>query len=101
MHDFDVMVLGGGSAGSSAARAAVDACKTRLDKIPTIIKRFRQTVLADATSGRLTEEWRSSSRTGSVIRVAAATLYFSFRHYSDLYPKCWASPTQERSSDHW
>ena len=35
----------------------VDACKERLDKIPTILKRFRQSVLAAACSGRLTEDW--------------------------------------------
>ncbi len=39
--------------------AKVDACKVRLDKVPEIIKRFRQSVLADATSGRLTENLRS------------------------------------------
>ena len=38
--------------------AKVDTCKARLDKVPEIIKRFRQSVLADATSGRLTEDWR-------------------------------------------
>jgi len=38
--------------------AKVDATKAHLDKIPTILKRFRQSVLAAATSGRLTEEWR-------------------------------------------
>ncbi len=36
----------------------VDACKQRLEKIPTILKRFRQSVLAAAVSGKLTEEWR-------------------------------------------
>ncbi|MDO9530061.1 MAG: restriction endonuclease subunit S [Syntrophales bacterium] len=36
----------------------VDACKERLDKIPTILKRFRQSILAAACSGRLTEDWR-------------------------------------------
>ena len=36
----------------------VDACTERLDKIPTILKRFRQSVLAAACSGRLTEDWR-------------------------------------------
>jgi type I restriction enzyme S subunit len=36
----------------------VDVCKERLEKIPTIIKRFRQAVLADACSGRLTADWR-------------------------------------------
>jgi type I restriction enzyme S subunit len=38
--------------------ARVDACKARLDTIPSLLKRFRQSVLAAATSGRLTEEWR-------------------------------------------
>lgn len=35
--------------------AQVDALKTRLDAIPNILKRFRQSVLAAAVSGRLTE----------------------------------------------
>ena len=41
--------------------AQVDTLKTRIDAIPTLIKRFRQSVLAAAVSGRLTEEWRTSS----------------------------------------
>ncbi|WP_064604437.1 restriction endonuclease subunit S [Photobacterium sp. J15] len=41
--------------------AQVDTIKARLDGIPAIIKRFRQSVLAAAVSGKLTEEWRSSS----------------------------------------
>jgi type I restriction enzyme S subunit len=39
----------------------VDACRDRLDRIPVILKRFRQSVLAAATSGKLTEEWREES----------------------------------------
>jgi type I restriction enzyme S subunit len=38
--------------------ARVDACQTHLGRIPQILKQFRQAVLAAATSGRLTEEWR-------------------------------------------
>ncbi len=38
--------------------AQVDTLKTRLDAIPKILKRFRQSVLAAAVSGRLTEGWR-------------------------------------------
>jgi type I restriction enzyme S subunit len=41
--------------------ARVDAARERLDRIPTIIKQFRQAVLAAATSGRLTEEWRENN----------------------------------------
>lgn len=39
--------------------ARVNTAQTRLDKIPALIKRFRQTVLAEATSGELTREWRA------------------------------------------
>ena len=41
-----------------AVLARVDACRERLDCLPGILKRFRQSVLAAATSGGLTEEWR-------------------------------------------
>jgi type I restriction enzyme, S subunit len=39
--------------------AQVENTKARLERIPQILKRFRQSVLAAAVSGRLTEEWRS------------------------------------------
>jgi type I restriction enzyme S subunit len=38
--------------------AAVDACRQRLDGVAVILKRFRQAVLAAATAGELTWEWR-------------------------------------------
>ena len=44
--------------------AKVNVCKSRLDKVPEIIKRFRQSVLADATSGKLTEGWREELNLG-------------------------------------
>lgn len=39
--------------------AQVDTLKARIDAIPVLLKRFRQSVLAAAVSGRLTEEWRT------------------------------------------
>jgi type I restriction enzyme S subunit len=41
--------------------AQVDSIKTRLDTIPKILKRFRQSVLAAAVSGKLTEDWREEN----------------------------------------
>jgi len=38
--------------------ARVDACRERLNRVPLILKRFKQSVLAAATSGKLTEDWR-------------------------------------------
>ena len=57
--------------------AAVDACRQRLDDVGALLKRFRQAVLAAATSGELTREWREERggeesikpvRLGDVIR---------------------------------
>lgn len=41
--------------------AQVEATQARLARIPDIIKHFRQSVLAAAVSGKLTEEWRTSN----------------------------------------
>lgn len=46
--------------------AQVDNTKARLERIPEILKRFRQSVLAAAVSGKLTEEWRSQNQFTSV-----------------------------------
>jgi type I restriction enzyme S subunit len=49
--------------------ARVNATRSRLAKVPAILKRFRQAVLAAACSGRLTEDWREehgSSQAGSL-----------------------------------
>lgn len=42
--------------------ARVDACRDRLDRLPTLLKRFRQSILAAATSGRLTVDWRAEQK---------------------------------------
>jgi len=41
--------------------AQVDTIKARLDGIPDLLKHFRQSVLASAVSGKLTEEWRGQN----------------------------------------
>ena len=45
--------------------AAVDACRQRLDGVAELLKRFRQAVLAAATSGELTREWREEANNHS------------------------------------
>jgi type I restriction enzyme S subunit len=42
--------------------AQVDSTKARLEQIPKILKRFRQSVLAAAMSGRLTDDWRKDNK---------------------------------------
>jgi type I restriction enzyme S subunit len=66
-----------------AVLARVDACRDRLDRVPGILKRFRQSVLAAATSGKLTEDWRADqvarmqpqAESGNVARDAAELHY--------------------------
>ena len=41
--------------------ARVDSCRDRLDRLPALLKRFRQSILAASTSGRLTTDFRSYS----------------------------------------
>lgn len=42
--------------------AQVNTLKARIDGIPALFKCFRQSVLAAAVSGRLTEDWRASNQ---------------------------------------
>ena len=53
--------------------ARVDTCRDRLARVAPLLKRFRQSVLAAATSGRLTEDWRCDlgcAETGTVLLSA-------------------------------
>ncbi|MET3480306.1 restriction endonuclease subunit S [Variovorax atrisoli] len=62
--------------------ARVDACRDRLARVAPLLKRFRQSVLTAATSGRLTEDWRGlrglpapkTVQLGDVIRVSSGKL---------------------------
>jgi type I restriction enzyme S subunit len=47
----------------------VDAAQARLTIIPHILKRFRQSVLAAACSGKLTADWRESVKTEIASRM--------------------------------
>ncbi|MGO2276686.1 restriction endonuclease subunit S [Pseudoalteromonas nigrifaciens] len=42
--------------------AQVDTIQQRLNNLPDIIERFRQSVLAAAVSGKLTEQWRGANK---------------------------------------
>lgn len=42
--------------------ARVDSVQDRLARVAPLLKRFRQSVLAAATSGQLTEDWREKNR---------------------------------------
>jgi type I restriction enzyme S subunit len=44
-----------------ALLARVNAARQRLGKVPAVLKRFRQSVLAAACSGRLTADWRQQN----------------------------------------
>lgn len=58
----------------------VDASQQRLAKIPVILKRFRQAVLAAACSGRLTADWREEKGFGEGEELPEGWVY------SDILP---------------
>lgn len=58
----------------------VEACQKRLDKIPTLLKRFRQSILSAACSGRLTADWRQR-------------FFPQLAGNSDNFPESWTATT--------
>ncbi|MGP2472724.1 restriction endonuclease subunit S [Acinetobacter baumannii] len=49
--------------------AQVESIKACLERIPDILKQFRQSVLAAAVTGKLTEEWRKNNKIPLVPRL--------------------------------
>lgn len=76
--------------------AHLDQLKARLQNIPMLLKQFRQAVLTQAVTGKLTEEWRKSNedsgwqtlRVGDVFEVVTGTTPPKTNHeyYGDKYP---------------
>jgi type I restriction enzyme S subunit len=67
--DVDVPIAPHGEQGRSQINledlsVKIDDCQKRLAKIPVIIKRFRQSILNAACTGRLTADWRVQARRG-------------------------------------
>ena len=60
--------------------AQVDTLKARIDAIPALLKRFRQSVLATAVAGRLTEEWR----TAATPRISSRELHAQLKDAHNL-----------------
>lgn len=59
--------------------AQVDTLKARLDVIPALLKRFRQSVLAAAVSGQLTEEWRLTKQMENIWNKGFFTDFFDIQ----------------------
>jgi type I restriction enzyme S subunit len=72
--------------------ARVNAARARLAKVPAILKRFRQSVLAAACSGQLTSEWRESDSQESaaeLVRRLLAALPTDAERGADFPVKRW------------
>lgn len=72
-----------------ALLARVDACRERLDLVPAILKRFRQAVLAAATSGELTREWRGERGDAGELQAFQFEDAEVIRDYS--FPASWST----------
>ena len=74
----------------------VSQIQARLDAIPKLIEKFRQSVLNDAVSGELTEEWRETNETKS-IDLNDITEFWREKYLAD--EKRYKSPTFESLSE--
>jgi type I restriction enzyme S subunit len=71
-----------------------DASRDRLAKVPKIFKRFRQSVLAAACSGRLTEGWRNHQ--GGFLSKPQGHYNYDFQAAESLdLPEAWDSADVE------
>ncbi|AKO21746.1 hypothetical protein ACU11_05560 [Xanthomonas oryzae pv. oryzicola] len=64
-----------------ALLAQVDTFKARIDAIPALLKRFRESVLTAATNGNLTEDWRTqmgSCENWTKVELADVAREFSY-----------------------
>ena len=73
----------------------VDACRERCDRIPLILKHFRQSVLAAATSGELTEDWRGENFNIESASDLLIRLQEQFR--GNFIHRIWTSPEEKGS----
>ncbi|MFI8417872.1 restriction endonuclease subunit S [Serratia sp. NPDC078593] len=60
--------------------AQVENTKARLERIPEILKTFRQSVLSAAVSGKLTEEWREGNPSQKALSLADIEYYWVLRY---------------------
>lgn len=65
--------------------AQVETSKVRLERIPQILKTFRQSVLAAAVSGKLTEEWRGGSKNWTYPKIKQVGMVQLGRQRSPKY----------------
>ncbi|MCG3760901.1 hypothetical protein EXA21_15940 [Vibrio cincinnatiensis] len=77
--------------------AQVDTIKARLDGIPDLLKRFRQSVLASAVSGKLTEEWRRENGEDSSWKQITLK---DAAHIQDPHPSHRTPPVVEGGIEH-
>jgi type I restriction enzyme S subunit len=68
----------------------LDTLKAKLDRIPDLLKNFRQAVLTQAVTGKLTEEWRKESNS----QQKASDLIFEIKEYK----KKWAIKESEKGN---
>jgi type I restriction enzyme S subunit len=77
----------------------VSSSQQRLARIPGLLKRFRQSVLAAACSGKLTADWREENDGGICEELCAAIGGVSHEPSSDGLPASWRCVNLERLSE--
>ena len=66
----------------------LDTLKTRLANIPTLLKHFRQAILTQAVTGKLTEEWRVGKE---LVNEYTSIESDEFREVNNILPQEWVA----------
>ncbi len=79
----------------------LDQLKARLENIPVLLKQFRQAVLTQAVTGKLTEEWRRKNKTNeSAVNLLERIKIRRTKEYNDLLHKAKVEGKRKPSKRH-
>lgn len=75
----------------------LEQVKARLEKVPEILKNFRQAVLTQAVTGKLTEEWRSDCyRNGKELEKLNIISNLNDSYFHPKLPNSWVNTTIDK-----
>jgi type I restriction enzyme, S subunit len=79
----------------------LDQLKARLENIPVLLKQFRQAVLTQAVTGKLTEEWRERNKTNeNAVKLLERIKIRRTIEYNDLLQKAKVEGKRKPSKRH-
>jgi type I restriction enzyme S subunit len=77
----------------------INDCQTRLAKVPVLLKRFRQSILAAACSGQLTADWRATNNDDDGVDITS--LLKEHRAFWERRESARINAAESKNHDRW